>query len=145
LASASEFALENAADYFKSLYIAVYLDVSIGDESAGRLEIELSARLCPITSANFLSLCTGPSDQEIADVDTATAAAEANGRKKGKSGAKSKQGCRGGLSGELAKPLCYKGSAFYRIVPGQFCHVSFVFVVFASQPAHARLLACCCV
>ena len=37
----------------------MYLDVEIGGEAAGRIEIELFAAVCPRTSENFRALCTG--------------------------------------------------------------------------------------
>ena len=37
----------------------VFLDISIGDEPAGRIEIELFKDACPKTAENFRALCTG--------------------------------------------------------------------------------------
>jgi peptidylprolyl isomerase len=37
----------------------VFLDISIGDEPAGRIEIELFKDTCPKTAENFRALCTG--------------------------------------------------------------------------------------
>jgi peptidylprolyl isomerase len=37
----------------------VFLDISIGDQPAGRIEIELFADACPKTAENFRALCTG--------------------------------------------------------------------------------------
>jgi hypothetical protein len=37
----------------------VYFDMTIGDESAGRIEMELFQGVCPKTSENFRALCTG--------------------------------------------------------------------------------------
>lgn len=37
----------------------VYLDIKIGDESAGRIEIELRSDVVPRTCENFRCLCTG--------------------------------------------------------------------------------------
>jgi peptidylprolyl isomerase len=37
----------------------VFLDISIGDQPAGRIEIELFADTCPKTAENFRALCTG--------------------------------------------------------------------------------------
>jgi len=36
-----------------------FLDVSIGDVSAGRIVVQLFAERAPKTAANFLALCTG--------------------------------------------------------------------------------------
>jgi peptidyl-prolyl isomerase D len=36
-----------------------YFDVAIGDEAAGRVEMELLEQLLPVTVANFASLCSG--------------------------------------------------------------------------------------
>jgi peptidylprolyl isomerase len=36
-----------------------FLDISIGDEKAGRIEIELFKDTCPKTAENFRALCTG--------------------------------------------------------------------------------------
>jgi peptidylprolyl isomerase len=37
----------------------VFLDISIGDQPAGRIEIELFADTCPKTAENYRALCTG--------------------------------------------------------------------------------------
>jgi len=37
----------------------VYLDIAIGGEYAGRVEIELRADVVPKTAENFRCLCTG--------------------------------------------------------------------------------------
>lgn len=37
----------------------VYLDITIGGEDAGRINIELRADVCPKTAENFRALCTG--------------------------------------------------------------------------------------
>merc|ERR1719282_2205373 len=36
-----------------------FLGLEIGDEAAGRIEVELFAKVCPKTSENFRCLCTG--------------------------------------------------------------------------------------
>ncbi|XP_078262730.1 peptidyl-prolyl cis-trans isomerase D [Rhinoraja longicauda] len=37
----------------------VFMDVSVGDESVGRIVLELFADVCPKTAENFRALCTG--------------------------------------------------------------------------------------
>ncbi|KAM0072381.1 putative peptidylprolyl isomerase [Helianthus debilis subsp. tardiflorus] len=37
----------------------VFMDLSIGGEAAGRIEIELYADIVPKTAENFRALCTG--------------------------------------------------------------------------------------
>merc|ERR1712060_613806 len=37
----------------------VFLELQIGDEAAGRIEVELFAKICPKTAENFRCLCTG--------------------------------------------------------------------------------------
>merc|ERR1719375_2156142 len=37
----------------------VFFDMTIGEEAAGRIEIELFAKVCPKTAENFRCLCTG--------------------------------------------------------------------------------------
>merc|ERR1712108_102707 len=37
----------------------VFIDVSIGDEPAGRIKMELFADKCPKTAENFRQFCTG--------------------------------------------------------------------------------------
>ena len=37
----------------------VFLDIQIGDEDAGRVELELFAKIAPRTAENFRCLCTG--------------------------------------------------------------------------------------
>merc|ERR1719221_145177 len=37
----------------------VFLDISIGEQPAGRIEIELFSTVCPETAENFRCLCTG--------------------------------------------------------------------------------------
>jgi cyclophilin family peptidyl-prolyl cis-trans isomerase len=59
LKHAVEFIRENVAYEFKRLYAAVFMDISIGDEAAGQLELELSRRLCPLTTDNFVAMCAG--------------------------------------------------------------------------------------
>merc|ERR1719287_262344 len=41
----------------------VFFDMSIGDEDAGRIEIELFAKVAPKTAENFRCLCTGEKGQ----------------------------------------------------------------------------------
>ncbi|GIL55522.1 hypothetical protein Vafri_11086 [Volvox africanus] len=60
----------------------VYLDITIGGESVGRVILELYKDVVPKTAENFRALCTG---------------------EKG--------------VGEKGVPLCFKGSAFHRVIP----------------------------
>jgi len=43
----------------------VYLDMTIGGESAGRIEMQLFSKICPKTCENFRCLCTGEKGPEL--------------------------------------------------------------------------------
>ncbi|XP_069462641.1 probable inactive peptidyl-prolyl cis-trans isomerase-like 6 [Ambystoma mexicanum] len=47
----------------------VYMDISIGDEPAGRLLFELFCKMCPKTCQNFQALCTSPAGTSSTDLE----------------------------------------------------------------------------
>lgn len=95
VAAAVGFTCDNAAPLLKPLYCACFLDLAIDGESVGRVVIELSTTIAPKTTENFRAMCTG---------------------EKGK--------CKGGAkrSSGVALDLCYRGTSFMRVIPGQFAH-----------------------
>ncbi|MBN3311107.1 PPIL6 protein, partial [Amia calva] len=46
----------------------VYMDVTIGEKTAGRLLFELFTDLCPKTSTNFQTLCTGEAGESLGNL-----------------------------------------------------------------------------
>lgn len=42
----------------------VYFDMTIGDDSVGRIEITLASDITPKTTTNFAALCTGMDEPE---------------------------------------------------------------------------------
>ena len=94
-AAAVAFTRENAAPLLQPLYCACWIDLAIDGEAVGRLVLELSTTVTPKASENFRALCTG---------------------EKGK--------CQGGAkrSSGVALDLCYRGTSFVRVIPGQFAH-----------------------
>eukprot|EP00746_Dinoflagellata_sp_MGD_P026381 gnl/MRDRNA2_/MRDRNA2_162174_c0_seq1.p1 gnl/MRDRNA2_/MRDRNA2_162174_c0~~gnl/MRDRNA2_/MRDRNA2_162174_c0_seq1.p1 ORF type:complete len:265 (+),score=31.33 gnl/MRDRNA2_/MRDRNA2_162174_c0_seq1:74-796(+) len=69
----------------------VFLDIVIGGVAAGRVEIELFAKICPMTAENFRCLCTG---------------------EKGMAHIKMRND---------VLPMHFKGSRFHRVIPGFMC------------------------
>ena len=95
VAAAVAFTRDNAAPLLKPQYCACFLDLGIDGTVVGRLVLELSTAITPKTTENFRAICTG---------------------EKGK--------CKGGAkrSSGVALDLCYRGTSFVRVIPGQFAH-----------------------
>lgn len=95
VAAAVTFTCDNAATLLNPQYCACFLDLGIDGVVAGRLVLELSTAITPRTTENFRAICTG---------------------EKGK--------CKGGAkrSSGVTLDLCYRGTSFVRVIPGQFAH-----------------------
>lgn len=58
----TKFQVESGVKGERRLNPIVFLEITIGNECRGQLEVELRADLCPIASENFRQLCTGETE-----------------------------------------------------------------------------------